>query len=222
MAAFPRFAQRSGEVPARAATDGGPLNANDLSAVLWRERTLLDVLIRKLETVRNLLEEGSLDLLPQATEETGQILGRLRLAELGRSVEVAVLAADWGARDDVTLTGLAAQAPTSVWAELLGAHHAAMTEQAHRILALREHNHATLERAGVRARNEYATIQSSDEQPGSPSHGPDTGKEAEYLDLVLREAIIQGAQAVNVGALPGTLREFLRIPGRSQLHPNRT
>lgn len=211
--AAPRFPWRSGEVPAREASDGGPLSASDLSAMLWRERTLLVELIGNLERMGDLLEHGSLGQLPHATQGIGQIIGRLRLVELGRSVEASVVSAEWGAQDDATLTGLASQAPTSVWADIFGAHHVAMTEHAHRILALAEHNHATLAGPGLRARNEGTTIQTHAEPPTSPSQQPEAGTGADYCDPVLHQALIQGAQAVNLYALPKTLQEFLRIPG---------
>lgn len=181
--------------------------------MLWREQTLLLELIGNLERMRDLLEDGSLGSLPQATEDTGQVIGRLRLVELGRSVEASVVSAEWGAQDDATLTGLASQAPTSVWADILGAHHAALTEHAHRILAVAEHNHATLAGPGLRARNESATIQTHAVPPRSPSQEPEAGTGADYFDPVLHQALIQGAQAVNLYALPKTLQEFLHIRG---------
>ncbi|GGH99268.1 flagellar export chaperone FlgN [Arthrobacter liuii] len=187
------------------------MNANDLSALLWRERALLERLLLKLETERFFLREGSLHWLGHSTEELRDVLGRLRLEELARSVEVSLLAREWSAPDSVTLGGLVAHAPTSVWAEILGAHLTAMSVQARRVMALGQINEELLEKAALQAREEPAKL-STDTHGISVIPHPDADTDADDLDLMLRDDTIRAAQVITGQVLPGTLQEFLRIP----------
>jgi hypothetical protein len=68
------------------------VGANELSALLWRERELLELLIFKLEEEQLLLMSGKSRWLQHATREVEQVLNLVREAGLGRSVEVAALA----------------------------------------------------------------------------------------------------------------------------------
>ena len=59
----------------------------ELSAVLWRERQLLELLLFKLEEEQLVLSSGRTRWLGHATREVEQVLDQIRTAELGRSME---------------------------------------------------------------------------------------------------------------------------------------
>ena len=95
---------------------------HELSALLWRERELLDVLTFKLEEEQLLLTSGKSRWLPHGTREVEQVLGHLAQASLARTIEAAVVAEVWGLPTDASLAELAAAAPEGAWAEILTAH----------------------------------------------------------------------------------------------------
>ncbi|MCU1421109.1 MAG: FlgN family protein, partial [Microbacteriaceae bacterium] len=57
-----------------------------------------------------------------------------------RTVEAAVVAAEWGADGEVTLRELVSMAPDGPWSDILAAHLAAMTELTNQIRELRDLN----------------------------------------------------------------------------------
>jgi hypothetical protein len=116
------------------------MSANELSACLWRERELLDLLAFKLEEEQFLLTSGKSRWLQYATREVEQVMERLRSAGLARTVEAAIVAAEWGAEENVTLRELVATAPSGPWADIFAAHLAALTEQTSQIKELRDLN----------------------------------------------------------------------------------
>ncbi len=116
------------------------MSANELSACLWRERELLDLLVFKLEEEQFLLTSGKTRWLQYATREVEQVMERLRTAGLSRTVEAAVVAAEWGADGEVTLRELVSLAPDGPWSDILAAHLAAMTELTNQIRELRDLN----------------------------------------------------------------------------------
>jgi len=126
---------------------------HELSALLWRERELLDVLTFKLEEEQLLLTSGKSRWLPHGTKEVEQVLGHLSQASLARTIEAAVVAEMWGLPTDATLGELAEAAPEGAWAEVLSAHLAALTRQTALIKELRDANEQYL-RTAVRSTQE--------------------------------------------------------------------
>lgn len=126
---------------------------HELSALLWRERELLDVLTFKLEEEQLLLTSGKSRWLPHGTREVEQVLGHLAQASLARTIEAAVVAEVWGLPTDASLAELAAAAPEGAWAEILTAHLAALTRQTALIKELRDSNEQYL-RTAVRSTQE--------------------------------------------------------------------
>jgi len=126
---------------------------HELSALLWRERELLDVLTFKLEEEQLLLTSGKSRWLPHGTREVEQVLGHLSQASLARTIEAAVVAEMWGLPTDATLGELAAAAPEGAWAEVLTAHLTALTRQTALIKELRDSNEQYL-RTAVRSTQE--------------------------------------------------------------------
>lgn len=126
---------------------------HELSALLWRERELLDVLTFKLEEEQLLLTSGNSRWLPLGTKEVEQVLSHLSQASLARTIEAAVVAESWGLPTDATLSDLVAAAPEGAWAEVLNAHLTALTRQTFLIKELRDTNEQFL-RSAVRSTQE--------------------------------------------------------------------
>lgn len=123
------------------------MGVNELSAVLWRERELLEMLLFKLEEEQLLLTAGKSRWVGHASREIEQVMNRLRDAALGRSVEVADLAAEWGSPEDATLRELIAAAPAGPWHDIFEAHLAAMGELTTQIREVRDVNEQFLRTA---------------------------------------------------------------------------
>ncbi|WP_267785011.1 hypothetical protein [Paenarthrobacter ureafaciens] len=165
------------------------LNANDLSALLWRERALLDQVLLNLETKAFLPHGGGESGHPLLGEQLMDIIVRLRLVELARSVEVSSLAKEWKIPEDHTLSHLVAHAPTGVWAQILGEHLAAMTAQALRIRGLQKSIEDLPQRAAHLTRGNHKKRMAP----------PRAAATASDLKVVATQA------------LPGTLQEFLGL-----------
>lgn len=129
------------------------MSANDVSALLWRERELLEMLLFKLEVKQLLLTAGKSRWLHHATREVEHVLDRLRAAGLARTIRVSELAEEWGAGENATLRDLIAAAPEETWAEIFQGHLTAMTELAAQISEVRDGNERLL-RAAVRSTQE--------------------------------------------------------------------
>jgi hypothetical protein len=132
------------------------MGANELSALLWRERELLELLVFKLEEEQLLLQGGKSRWLQHATREVEQVLNLVREAGLGRSVEVAAVAAEWGTAQDATLREIAANAPAGPWGEIFAAHLNAMGDLTTQIKELRDTNERFI-RAAARSTQETLT-----------------------------------------------------------------
>ncbi|WP_159708734.1 flagellar protein FlgN [Arthrobacter sp. 18067] len=126
---------------------------HELSALLWRERELLDLLTFKLEEEQLLLTAGKSRWLPHGTREVEQVLDRVSKAGLARTVEIAAVAEQWGLSPECSLAELAAAAPDPAWAEVLSSHLSAMRQQTLAIKELRDANEQFL-RAAVRSTQE--------------------------------------------------------------------
>ncbi|MBG6213745.1 MAG: flagellar protein FlgN [Cryobacterium sp.] len=136
------------------------MGANELSALLWRERELLELLVFKLEEEQLLLQGGKSRWLQHATREVEQVLNLVREAGLGRSVEVAALATQWGTAEDATLRELVANAPEGPWSEIFSAHLTAMGDLTAQIKELRDTNERFI-RAAARSLQETMAMATS-------------------------------------------------------------
>jgi flagellar biosynthesis/type III secretory pathway chaperone len=137
------------------------VGVNELSAVLWRERELLELLTFKLEEEQLLLTAGKSRWIEHATREVEQVLDRLRTAGLERTVEVAVVAEEWGTSSEAPLRELVDHAPEGPWADIFSSHLRAMTELTRQIKQLRDENEQFL-RAAARSTQETLATVSSD------------------------------------------------------------
>src|SRR5687767_1799822 len=104
----------------RAAAVGLP----ELSAVLWKERHLLELLLFKLETEQLLLAAGRSRWLARASGEVEMVLGELKHTELERAVATTGAAGGLGLSGDASLRELADAAPAP-WRNLLTEHRSA-------------------------------------------------------------------------------------------------
>ena len=95
-----------------------------LSEVLWHERSLLELLLFKLEEEQLLLTAGRSRWLAHATREVEAVLAEIRDAELGRSVEATAACAQLGLPDGASLAEMADAAPAP-WDDLLRRHREA-------------------------------------------------------------------------------------------------
>lgn len=129
------------------------MGAQELSALLWRERELLELLTFKLEEEQLLLTAGKSRWVQHATREVEQVMARLRETGLARTVAVAELAGEWGTDEGATLRELVAQAPAGPWTEVFSGHLRAMTELTAGIRQLRDVNEQYL-RAAIRVSQE--------------------------------------------------------------------
>lgn len=140
------------------------MSANELSALLWKERELLELLQFKLEEEQLLLVSGKSRWIGMATREVESVLEKVHAAGLARSVEAASVAAAWGLPDDAPLADIAAQAPRGPWTDILAAHLTALREITGEIATLREANEQYLRAAYRSTQETLATL--DDERPG--------------------------------------------------------
>ncbi|GAB3130251.1 flagellar protein FlgN [Glaciibacter psychrotolerans] len=129
------------------------MSIHELSALLWKERELLELLVYKLEVERLLLTSGKTRWIGRASEEIEQVTTRLRSLGLARTVEVAAIAREWATCEDATLRELVAAAPSEIWSELLDGHLTGLQQLANQIRELRDSNEQLL-RAASRSTQE--------------------------------------------------------------------
>ncbi len=159
-----------------------------LSAVLWRERELLEHLLFKLEEEQLLLSAGRTRWLPHATCEVEVVLEQIREAELERAMQVEAVAMDLGLPAGPSLRQLSQTAPTP-WSEMLRGHREAFLTLTQEIAATAEANRDVLS-AGQRAAHETllslgTTLQTYDPRGRTSAAGAGAGSRAHLVDEAL-------------------------------------
>lgn len=96
-----------------------------VSDVLWRERELLELLLRWLEEERRMLTSGRLRWLERASVEVDSVLRELRRTELLLAVEAGAVARCLGLPSGASLAALAA-ASDEPWRTVLAEHRGAL------------------------------------------------------------------------------------------------
>lgn len=96
----------------------------EVSAMLWHERELLELLLFKLETEQLLLASANTRWLPSATREVEVVIDQIRQAELHRAVLVEGITEELGLPEGPTLAMLVDAAPEP-WADILTEHRRA-------------------------------------------------------------------------------------------------
>lgn len=107
---------------------GHDMAANELSAQLWRERELLDLLLFKLGVQHIVLTQGFSRWNAHAIREVEFVTKQLRTATLARDVNISAVAHEWDAPENSTLHELAENAPDEMWAEIITAHADALED----------------------------------------------------------------------------------------------
>ena len=124
---------------------------NDVSAVLWRERQLLEILVFKLEEEQLLLTAGEVRWVNHASREVEIVLEELRVAELLRAVKVEGAALELGLETYPGLRSLA-QATPEPWSSIFSRHHQAFLELTGEVRDLSERNRHLLAKGRDAAR----------------------------------------------------------------------
>jgi hypothetical protein len=133
------------------------MGLREVSAILWRERHLLELLLFKLDEEQLVLAAGRTRWLPRATREVEMVLEEIRQTELERAVEVSRVAAELGLPAGASLRQLADSAPPP-WQGMLVEHRQAFLSLTDEITALVQTNRELLVRGQKAVREVLASI----------------------------------------------------------------
>ena len=111
----------------------------DVSSVLWRERSLLDRLLFRLAVERLVLSTGRPHWLPVAAQETEVVVEEMRSAELLRAMSVDALAGELGLPPNPSLRDIAASS-REPWRTIWLEHHQALATLAAQVLEASQDN----------------------------------------------------------------------------------
>lgn len=130
------------------------MSANELSALLWRERELLDLLEFKLTTEQLLLTAGNSKFLQRSSDEIQTVSQRLRELSVARDMAVSALAEEWELPEQqASLRQITEVAPDEIWKDIFNGHLVALVTVTGRIKSLRDSNELLL-RAAARTSQE--------------------------------------------------------------------
>ena len=133
------------------------MGLREVSAILWRERHLLELLLFKLDEEQLVLAAGRTRWLPRATREVEMVLEEIRQTELERSVEVSGLSVELGLPSSASLRQLADAAPPP-WQGMLAEHRQAFLSLTDEITALVQTNRELLVRGQKAVRDVLTSI----------------------------------------------------------------
>ena len=119
------------------------MSTEELSAILWRERDLLETLLFKLEVEQLILTSGRTHWLVLAAREVAYVLEEIRDAELLRSVAVDALAAELGLQPNASLHEIA-QASEEPWRDIWLDHREAFIAVTLQITEMSQSNRVLL------------------------------------------------------------------------------
>ena len=108
------------------------MSLNDLSALLWREREVLELLLYKLQTQQLMLTTGRTEWLAVAAREVDAVVEVLGQAELHRAIAVEEVGKELNIGSQPSLRNIAKAAPQP-WSDILSDHHKAFLDLASRI-----------------------------------------------------------------------------------------
>lgn len=123
-----------------------------LSALLWRERELLNLLLFKAEEKQFIIVTNKSRWLPLIAREIEAVLQELRVLEVERAAQTEVIAAELGLDVNPSLRQIAQSAPAP-WQDLLNEHHTNLLTIVTEIRTLSETNRGLLEN-GLSALND--------------------------------------------------------------------
>lgn len=152
---------------------GSALSAalHDLSATLWRERELLELLLFKLEEEQLLLAGGRARWLARATHEVQVVVDEIRRAELSRAVDVDRVATLLNLPPSPGLRPLA-EAAGEPWTTMLNDHREAFLVATAEVAALAENNREMLTASYKAVREALTRLSPNEAQTYSPAGAP--------------------------------------------------
>ena len=152
------------------------MGLREVSAILWRERHLLELLLFKLDEEQLVLAAGRTRWLPRATREVEMVLEEIRQTELERAVEVSRVALELGLPGGASLRQLAETAPAP-WQGMLVEHRQAFLSLTDEITALVQANRELLGRGQKAVREVLASIGDGKIEVGAGYGGRPPGAE---------------------------------------------
>jgi hypothetical protein len=147
------------------------MGLRDVSAILWRERHLLELLLFKLDEEQLVLAAGRTRWLPRATREVEMVLEEIRQTELDRAVEVSRLSIELRLPGDASLRQLADAAPEP-WHGILVEHRQAFLSLTDEVTSLVQANRELLVRGQKAVRDVLASIGDGRVEVGARYGGP--------------------------------------------------
>jgi hypothetical protein len=139
------------------------MSMEDLSAVLWRERELLETLLFKLEVEQLVLATGRTRWLAPAAREIEEVLDAVRETELLRSLAADAVALELGLNPNPSLLDIA-EACDEPWRSIWLDHRETFTAVSAEITEMAANNRELLT-SGYQAAK--ATLLSLSDQPGT-------------------------------------------------------
>lgn len=197
------------------------MGLREVSAILWRERHLLELLLFKLEEEQLLLAAGRTRWLPRATHEVDTVLEELAATELERAMAVAGVVGELSLPPDPSLGRLTAAAPPP-WPAMLGEHRHVLLTLSGEVKGVASDNAgilagrlagaldrldaALLRNRDVPRKRHLQLIQTDRHRPA----GPGAQWPSDEVDLQLEEVACRAALGLCARPLPPSLSEFLR------------
>ncbi|MGP7960187.1 flagellar export chaperone FlgN [Sanguibacter sp. A247] len=160
------------------------MSMEGLSALLWRERHLLELLLFKLDVEQLLLTNGRNRWLAHATDEVTTVLDEIRTTELGHAVASDAVALDLGLAPGATLAELVAAAPAP-WDTILGEHRDAFLDLTHQIGALADDNRTLLSAAHRSAQETLLAVDRTVQTYDAQGHAGTSAGHATLFDARL-------------------------------------
>ncbi len=145
------------------------MGLREVSAILWKERHLLELLLFKLDEEQLVLAAGRTRWLARATREVEMVLDEIRQTELERAIEVSRVAVELRLPSDASLRQLAEASPAP-WSGLLLEHRAAFLTLTDEITTLVQSNRELLVRGQVAVREVLSYLTDGRVEIGAGAH----------------------------------------------------
>lgn len=190
----------------------GTVGADELSALLWRERRQLELLLYRLETQLLHVRAGNWHWLKFAAADVEKVLDNLRFDTLARNIESSARAIEWRLPANATLPMIASVAPPGIWPELLQDHHRELVLVLKQVESTAAANVEALLTGQQRAGNPpLGSVQPADNGvPAAPVAVAQTDN-ADDVMLLAESANIERALAVTRDCSLPLLKEFLGL-----------
>ncbi|MFF2299511.1 hypothetical protein [Arthrobacter sp. NPDC058127] len=190
----------------------GTVGADELSALLWRERRQLELLLYRLETQLLHVRAGNWHWLKFAAGDVEKVLENLRFDTLSRNIESSARAIEWRLPANATLPMIASVAPPGIWPELLQEHHRELVLLLKQVETTAAANLESLLMGPQGARNPpLDSVQPGDIMaPSAPGAIVQAGTVDDVM-LLAENANIERALAVTRDCSLPLLREFLGL-----------